>query len=238
MWAKRDGPLYMQHHAILVVGLAADPHLYHWSYHHLAFEPGVLNGRVEGRGPAITCRPVRDFAREGLAVFPGSSKSDYVRFSGGETYLIPRVWQAKWNGGASPNILLATIAPDFQPLNRRWSDLTPGERDDNWVFISWDPELVLRLMKEPPRGNVVEQSTEFGLAKTKTVTHGKDGREYVGYGYLAYDDGHGVNSTIIGEVLSAPLHEQGATFLFPSSPGGRARLAADAAAHPGSDGLF
>lgn len=198
MWAKRDGPLYMQHHAILVVGLAADPRLYHWSYHHLAFEPDVLNGRIEGRGPAITCLPVRNFASEQLVILPGSSTSNYIRFSAGETYHIPTAWQAKWNGGASQNLLLATSAPDFQPLNRRWSSLTPGERDDNSVFISWDPELALRLMNEPPHGNVVEQSTEFGLEKTKTITHGKDGKEYVGYGYLAYGDGHGVNSTIIG----------------------------------------
>ena len=29
MWAKRDGPLYMQHHAVLVVGEPANPRLYH-----------------------------------------------------------------------------------------------------------------------------------------------------------------------------------------------------------------
>ena len=49
-------------------------------------------------------------------------------------------------------------------------------------------------MKATPGGDLVEQSTEFGLAKTKTITHGKDGKDYVGYRYLAYDDGHGINT--------------------------------------------
>jgi hypothetical protein len=97
-----------------------------------------------------------------------------------------------------PTLRLATTAPDFHPLNRRWSDLTPGERDGNWVFIEWNPEWVLNLMRSAPGGDVVERSTEFGLAKTKTITHGKDGKEYVGYRYLVYDDGRGINTTVIG----------------------------------------
>jgi hypothetical protein len=198
MWAKRDGPLYMQHHAILVVGEPANPRLYHWSYRRRAFEPGVLNGQIEGRGPAVTCVPALDFAGKRLALFPESSDSNYVRYSAHETYRIPNAWQAKWSGGMSPTLRLATTAPDFQPLNRRWSDLTPGERDSNWVFIEWNPEWVLSLMKAAPGGNVVEQSSEFGLSKSKTITHGRDGKEYVGYRYLAYDDGHGINTTVIG----------------------------------------
>ncbi|MBW7975126.1 hypothetical protein [Bradyrhizobium sp. BR 10289] len=198
MWAKREGPLYMQHHAILVVGEPVNSRLYHWSYRHLGFEPGVLNGKIEGRGPAISCVAARDFVGKRLALFPESFDSDYISYSGGETYLIPKVWQAKWDGGTLRTLRLATTAPDFQPLNRRWSDLTLGELDSNWVFIEWNPEWVLNLMKTAPGGDVVEQSTEFGLAKTKTITHGKDGKEYVGYRYLAYDDGHDINTTVIG----------------------------------------
>lgn len=198
MWAKRDGPLYMQHHAILVVGEPANSRLYHWSYRRRAFKPGALNGQVEGRGPAISCVAARDFVGKQLTLFPKSSDSNYIRYSGGETYLIPTVWQAKWSGGMWPTLRLATTAPDFHPLNRRWSDLTPGERDGNWVFIEWNPEWVLNLMRSAPGGDVVERSTEFGLAKTKTITHGKDGKEYVGYRYLVYDDGRGINTTVIG----------------------------------------
>jgi hypothetical protein len=202
MWAKRDGPLYMQHHAVLVVGEAANPHLYHWSYRRRAFEPGVLNGQIEGRGPAVTCLPVNDFASKRLALFPDSSDSNYVRYSAHDIYRIPGVWQAKWSGGMSATLRLATTAPDFQPLNRRWSALAPGERDSNWVFVEWNPEWVLSLIKATPSGNVVEQSTEFGLSKTKTVTLGRDGKDYVGYGYLVYADdspsNHGVNTTVIG----------------------------------------
>lgn len=198
MWAKRDGPLYMQHHAILIVGEAANPRLYHWSYRRRAFEPGVLNGQIEGHGPGVTCLPVRDFAGKRLALIPQSSDGNYVRYSAQGTYRIPNAWQAKWSGGMSPTLRLATTAPDFQPLNRRWSELAPGERDSNWVFITWDPEWVLTLMKKAPSGKVVEQSTEFGLSKTKTVTHGRDGKDYVGYGYLVYADGRGINTTVIG----------------------------------------
>jgi hypothetical protein len=135
MWAKRDGPLQMQHHAILVVGAPGDSRLYHWSYRYRAFEPGVLNGQIEGHGPAVTCVPARDFAGKRLALFVGSSDSNYVRYSARDTYRIPNSWQAEWSGGMSPTLRLATTAPDFQPLNRRWSDLTPGERDSHWVFI-------------------------------------------------------------------------------------------------------
>lgn len=198
MWAKRDGPLYMQHHAILVVGEASNPRLYHWSYRRRAFEPGVLNGQVEGSGPAVTCLPVRDFAGQRLALVARSSDSNYVRYSAQGTYRIPSVWQAKWSGGMNPTLLLATTAPDFRPLSRRWSDLAPEERDSNWVFVQWNPEWVLSLIRKAPSGNVVEQSTEFGLSKTKTVTHGRDGKDYVGYGYLVYADGHGINTTVIG----------------------------------------
>jgi len=203
MWAKRDGPLYMQHHAILVVGEAANPRLYHWSYRRRAFVPGVLNGQIEGRGPAVTCVPARDFAGTRLTLFAGSSSdSNYVRYSGRETYLIPSIWQAKWSGGTSPTLLLATTAPDFHPLERRWSDLAPGERDSNWVFIESNPEWVLSLMKSAPGRNVVEQGAEYGLSKTKTITHGKDGKEYVGYGYMVYADeslaGSGINTTVTG----------------------------------------
>ena len=74
------------------------------------------------------------------------------------------------------------------------AEFTFGEHDSNRVFVEWNPEWVLNLMKATPGGDLVEQSTEFGLAKTKTITHGKDGKDYVGYRYLAYDDGHGINT--------------------------------------------
>lgn len=199
MWARRDGPLYMQHHAILAAGEGANQRLYHWSYRRLGFEEGVLNGRHEGRGPALTCVPARDFAGTRLALIAGSSsESNYVRYSAGETYLIPSVWQAKWSGGTSRSLILAATAPDFHPLERRWSDLAPGERDNNWVFIDWDPEWVLSLMKRPPGGTIVEQGEEYGLSKTRTITHGRDGKEYVGYRYMVYGgESSGINITVI-----------------------------------------
>jgi hypothetical protein len=202
MWAKHDGPLFMQHHAILVAGELANPRLYHWSYRRLAFEPGVLNERIEGHGPAVTCVPVHDFAANLPALIPEWSDSTYVRYSAHEAYRIPTGWQAKWSGGMNPTLLLATTAPDFRPLDRRWSLLAPEERDGNSVFVEWNPEWVLSLMKSAPGGTVVEQSTEFGLSKTKTITHGRDGKDYVGYSYLTYGDeaphSFAINTTVIG----------------------------------------
>lgn len=199
MRARREGSMYMQHHAILVVGDGPDPRLYHWSYHRRAFEPGVLNERA-GRGPAVTCLPIADFAAKLPVLVPQASESDYVRYSANEAYRIPKSWQAKWNGGMSRTLLLATTAPDFRPLNRRWSELAPGERDSHWVFIEWNPEWMLSLMKSAPGGTVVEHGTKFGLSFDKTITQGRDGKQYVGYRYLADGDEQrdGVNTTVIG----------------------------------------
>lgn len=197
MWARREGPLYMQHHAILVVGEGENRRLYYWSYRQRSFEPEVLNGQIMDRGPAVTCLPVHDFVSKQLVLFPKSSDTVYVKFSAQRAYRIPNAWQVKWSGGANPTLRLATTAPDFQPLNQRWRDLAREEHDSNWVFIAWDPEWVLSLMKAEPSGNIVEQSTEFGLAKSKTLTHGKDGKEYIGYRYLVYADDRDINTTVI-----------------------------------------
>jgi hypothetical protein len=200
MWSKREAGMFMQHHAVLIVGSETNPQLFHWSYHRRTFAPGVINERLEGRGPSITCVPKRDFAINLPMLIPQSLESDYVRFSAQEAFRIPKSWQAEWRGGASRILRLATTAPDFPPLTRRWRDLAPIERDSNEIFIEWNPEWVLSLMKAAPGGTVVEQGTEFGLAKTKTVFHGGDSKDYVGYQYFAYADEepNGNNTTIIG----------------------------------------
>jgi hypothetical protein len=197
MWAQREGPLYMQHHAMLVVGEGLNPQLYHWSYRHSGFEEGVLNESIEGGGPVITCQPTRDFAAKLALIFPASSDSNYIRYPARETYRIPKTWQADWKGGRNATLSLAAAAPDFRPLNRPWSALLSGERDSNWLLIEWNPEWVLNLIKEEPGPNVVEETTEFGLSKSKTISQGKNGKEYIGYRYIAYADGHGGNTTVI-----------------------------------------
>jgi len=199
MRATRDGPLYMQHHAILVVGSRADPMLYHWTYRHGGFVPGVLNGKVEGRGPAVTCIPVRSFVATLAIVFATSPDESYVKYSGREAYRIPNVWQPKWNGGMRPTLQLGTTAPDFRPLRKRWDGLLLGERDDNWLFIEWNPEWLLSVMSDSSNENIVERGMEYGLSKQKSITRSsKDGRDLTGYGYLTYGDGHDINVTMIG----------------------------------------
>jgi len=190
------GDLYLQHHAILVVGKTGEQHLYHWSYGQGAFEPGVFNDRFNGRGdPVVSCEPETGFAAK-LALIPKPSNSDFIRYSADEAYRIPKVWQAKWSGGTGRSLQLATKPPDFQPLDRRWSDLPPNERESNWVFIERNPEWVLSLMKTRSAGSSVAEA-DFGLSEHTSVLHGRDGRKYVGVHYLAYADDAGTNTTII-----------------------------------------
>ena len=54
-------------------------------------------------------------------------------------------------------------------------------------------------MSTPSNENIVERSIEFGLTKQKSITRNrKDGREYTGYRYFTYGDGHAINITEIG----------------------------------------
>lgn len=201
MWAERSGPLYMQHHAVLVVGSATNPLLYHWAYRRRGFEAGVLNGRVANRGPAVTCLPIQDFAETQLSIHPGPLDSNYVRFSPDEAYRFPVTWQAKWSGGMDRYLRLATTSPDFKPLDRKWDELNPGERDSNWVTVDWNPQWVLDLITRGPHGDVAERGLEFGLSRITIVTRGKDGKEYIGRRYVLTADQSALgrdNITIIG----------------------------------------
>jgi len=193
---SRSG-LSLQHHAILVVGKPEEQRLYHWSYGRGTFDPGVFNDRFGGRGdPVVSCEPETGFAAKRLAFNPKPSGSDYVSFSARDTYRIPKVWQARWSGGAGRSLSLVTSAPEFQPLDRRWNDLPPNERESNWVFVEWNPEWVSSLMKSRSANSTIEE-TDFGLSKHTTIFRGKDGRKYVGVHYLAYADDAGINTTII-----------------------------------------
>jgi hypothetical protein len=199
MRAKHEAGLSMQHHAILVVGAETNPRLFHWSYQRRQFVEGVINETLEGRGPAITCLPKPEFTASLPAMIPQVAENSYVRFSPQEAYRIPISYQATWSGGASRTLRIATAAPDFLPLDQRWSDLPPAARDSNWVFVEWNPGWVLSLMKSAPGEVIVEEGTEFGLSKVKTVFHGKDQKDYVGYRYLVYanEESIGVNTTVI-----------------------------------------
>jgi hypothetical protein len=190
--------MYMQHHAILLAGTGAEQRLFHWSYRRGTFEPGVLNGETSGGGPAITCVPAPSFTGTLAILLARSSDDSYVRFSDRETYRIPNAWQPKWSGGMSPHLRLGTTAPAFRPLDRRWSDLQPAERDAHWLFIEWNPQWLLNGFGIRSNVNVVERSMEFGLTREKSITRGRDGKEYTGYHYVTSGDGQEVNITQIG----------------------------------------
>jgi hypothetical protein len=192
MWAERHG----RHHAILIVGEGSLPRLYHWSYRDHAFKPGIVNDRLAA-WPALTCKPERDFALTGLALFPEpAAHSDYIRFPAQGTYRIPILWQARWNGGMAPTLILATTAPEFQPLRRRWTDLSPAERDSNWLLVGWNAGWTSGVMKSRPAG-APEQGTEFGLSKVKFTTHDGRGEQRVQYRYYADSDDHDTGKTVI-----------------------------------------
>lgn len=189
MWAKRESGMYMQHHAILVVGDEVYPRLFHWSYHAQEFVSGVRNEKIAGYGPTITCMPQRNFIGSLPMLLPQTSETDYVRFSESEAYRISKRYQPKWSGGSSRFLRLATTAPDFLPLETPWTDLVSSERDSNSVLVSWNPAWLLSLMKSSPGGQITEQSTEFGLLKSTVVSYGKDSKRYEGYRYFVYADG-------------------------------------------------
>ncbi|HEV7598668.1 MAG TPA: hypothetical protein VGO49_00185 [Bradyrhizobium sp.] len=195
MWAKRESGMYMQHHAILVVG----DEMFHWSYRNHDFVAGVINGRLEGYGPTLTCVPKHNFIGSLPMVFARASEHDYIRFTQREAYRIPKTYQSQWSGGSSRFLYLTTVAPDFLRLQTRWADLPPHQRDSNWVSVTWKPAWLLSSMEAAPGGEIVEQSTEFGLQKSKIVSYGRDSKKYEGYRYLVYADGRpkGVNTTLI-----------------------------------------
>jgi hypothetical protein len=204
MRAKCESGMYMQHHAILVVGNEASPRLFHWSYQARGFVVGEINEAIADHGPAVSCVPEHDFVDSLPMLESQSSDTDYVRFSEHEAYRIPRSYQPRWSGGSSRFLLLGTTAPDFAPLKPPWADLAPSERDGNSVFVEWNPTWLLNLMKSARGGQIAERSTEFGLQKTTVVSFGRDSKRYESYRYRVDVDGqpNGVNTTLIG--CSAP----------------------------------
>jgi hypothetical protein len=184
------------HHAILVVGDDAGPRFMHWSYRNQDFVAGASNWKPGEYDPAVTCIPQRDFARHLPIVFPNPSASRYVRLSSREAFLIPDAYQPRWSGGQTRSLVLATGAPDFQPLDRSWSRLSAWERDSNWVFLEWNPDWLLSLMSSID-GRAVDQGTEFGLRKTLIVFHGKDGKDYESYRYTLDNGGSDSDGTTL-----------------------------------------
>jgi hypothetical protein len=154
MWATREAGMYMQNHAILLVGSDTSPQLFHWSYRTREFVPGVLNERAPGYGPAITCMPEPDFVGGLPWIIAQKQDSDFVRFSADEAYRIPKDYGARWNGGARRWLFIGAPAPDFHSLGR---SLAPGDRDSNGIFVEWNPQWLLNLMKSVPRNADAER---------------------------------------------------------------------------------
>jgi hypothetical protein len=97
-------------------------------------------------------------------------------------------------------LFLLTPAPEFLPISKSWDDLGPADRDGHWIAIQWNPQWFLNLLNSPSAGEIsVDEGSEFGLRKRKTLSYGRDSKEYVGYRYSVFSDEQtkGVNATDI-----------------------------------------
>jgi len=200
MRADSNGYLRYTHHAILAVGTGESPRLFHWSYRKRDFVPGVMNERVPGGRPAIVCEVSLAFIENLPRLFPNATASAFIRFGDREAYRIPTTYQPRWSGGVSRHLTLAAAAPDFAPLKTSLADLPPLERSQNSIFIQWkNPDWLLAAISSPQRGDMVEQTSEFGLRKQLTVTYGKDGKKYESYRYSIIADAQadGINTTLL-----------------------------------------
>lgn len=197
MRAQRENGMSMQRHALLIVGSAKSPRLFHWSYRAGRFveETTSLYG-----GFGIACEPRQDFARHLPILKTGGTKEDFIQFSETEAYRIPKPYQAHWRGsGLRASLYIIAPAPDFLPHSRNVSDLrSDGTLDANWIFLEHDSQWLLRSMKAAPRANTryVGEADAFGLSKTRTIFTGSNAREYVGYEFKT-DAGNTADPTYI-----------------------------------------
>jgi hypothetical protein len=195
MWSRSGGLL---HHAILLVGDASAPKLFHWSYRKQEFVPGTVKQRDDDSyGTALTCIPTQSFIASLPVFFSGGGDSQYIRFSPQEAFRIPYAYQPRWSGSAGGSLSFAATAPDFKPINLSWSSLSLRERIDRQIFIQWNPSWLSGLM-----GSAVAQvtgtATAFGLRTSVTVTQGRNGKTYESQTYRAdADEQPGLNTTLI-----------------------------------------
>ncbi|QND71667.1 hypothetical protein [Tardiphaga robiniae] len=189
MWAQRESGMFMQRHAVLVVGSLVSPRLFHWSYRAGKFLEETTN--LSG-GFGIACEPRQDFAH-GLPILRGSrANHDFIRVSSTEAYRLSVQYQMHWRGsGARSSLYVIAPAPDFLPQTETVSVLrSEGKLDAQWISLSHDSEWLLRLMRSPPRAKTryVAEGDAFGLNKTKTIFTGSDAKEYLGYEFATGAD--------------------------------------------------
>jgi hypothetical protein len=195
MWSRSEGLL---HHAILVVGDASSPRLFHWSYRKQEFVPGIVKQRDDASyGTALTCVPSQSFVASLPVLFSGGDDSQYIRFSPQESFHIPNAYQPHWGGSAGGSLSFVAIAPDFKPSNASQSGLSLRERFERQVFIQWNPSWLSGLM-DSAAAQVTGTTTAFGLRTSVTVTQGRNGKTYESQTYRAdASEQPGLNTTLI-----------------------------------------
>jgi len=161
--------MYMQHHAILVVGEGERPRLFHWSHRRRAFIEGVFN--EPGYGPALYCVPQHGFLRHLPAMFAGPNREPLYARLAGRAYRMPLSYHPKVSGGDYPSLRLAAVAPEFAPLGTSWEDLTRAEQFYRSVSIDFGREEWFDGLTGISSDEVVEERGEaFGL-RVKAVSH-------------------------------------------------------------------
>jgi hypothetical protein len=155
MQAKASGPIYLQHHAVLVIRAAAGPEILHWSYNRRTFL------RADGMlAPVVHCEPVPGFLDRltWLGVTPGGSSAASLISMAGHSFRIPADYQPKASS-ANADIRIAAMAPDFAPL------ADPPEKGGGVLrlaYVTFDPYRYA-LAREKESGTDI--APEHGLAK-------------------------------------------------------------------------
>jgi hypothetical protein len=167
--ANYRSSIYLQHHAILVVGEVERPRLFHWSHRRRSFIEGVFN--EPGYGPALYCVPQHGFVQHLPTMLGGTNREPlYVRLAG-RAYRIPLAYHPKVSGGDNTSLWLAAVAPDFALLGPSWGHLTRTERLYRSVFIDFRPEGWFDALTGISSDEVVEERGEaFGL-RVRAVSH-------------------------------------------------------------------
>jgi hypothetical protein len=187
MWAKREGGMYLQRHAVLVVGNLSAPQLFHWSYRKRSFIKETTN---LSQGIGIACQPRPKFSDALPVLTAPETKSDFVWFSPEEAYSLPKEYRLQWHGaGRKGSMYILAPSPEFRSQVKTVANLrSEGALDFNWIFVEHNPQWLINAMKPRIRPNelFVAQGEEFGLTKTEIIFKGTDGRNYTSHQFQRY----------------------------------------------------
>jgi hypothetical protein len=203
MWGEHGN-----NHALLVLGDATHPTLWHWSYRGRDFEPDAYGT------PAIFCTPQRHFARRltGSARAPGENVEFYLT---GHYFSVPRVFAPEVMTVDRKGMILFTQGSAFAPGPRR---PPPGDSHDTFTMVNFDGNR--SHLNTATTSRTVPAGRSFGLDRRWVYWSetGRPGTEYFGRA----PDGRIITAircvdSVIGECLHH-FERNGWTYEFHHSP--------------------